>query len=428
VAAARYLELAGRPQEAERLLRQALGNGTPDPDVQEGLLDFYQRNASPLGVAAVSRLMLKRGQSRPAIAAPALIELGRWREAAPLLQALGPRIAGQNIFLNDLVDLPELAGRLEEIRAEAKSGDPGAQLRLAEATRRLGDLKGSLPWYRKALAEPGVLEEAFGVGAQFRPRFLMVGPPRTGTTLLRRLFELHPQIAAPSGELFFFSSRTGERAGSNRQRAPLSWYLEAFKAAAEKKPDARIIGEKTPHYFSTSDEQMAFLSLLLPDVKIIATLRDPVVRAWSEIKVQRRVTEAEIVASLSDGGRPNWLAEILDAGRYAAHLKRWLTHVRPEQILLIDSDALESQVVEEAGRIFRWLGVRELGRRQVSELQQSWDNRTESFAPSAQVEALLRRSYEGEAWTAQDVGRAAGLGDPSDAPAAKPARRRAAAK
>ena len=165
------------------------------------------------------------------------------------------------------------------------------------------------------------------------------------------------------------------------------------------------MGEKTPHYFSTSDDQMAFASLLLPQVKIIATLRDPVVRAWSEIKVQRRATEAEIVAALSAGGRPNWLAEILDAGCYTAHLKRWLKHVTPDRLLLVDSDALESQVVEEAGRIFRWLGVKDLPRTQVTALQQGWNNRTESFSPSAQVEALLRGVYAGEPWTAAAVGR-----------------------
>ena len=422
-AAARYLELSGRAAEAERLLRQGLGNGTPDPDVREGLLEFYQRNASPLGVAAASRLMGKRGQSRPAVAAPALIELGRYREAAPLLNTLAPRIAGQDTFLNDLVDLPETAGRLETLKAEAKEGDAAQRLRLAEALRRLGGLREALPWYRRALAEPGVLEAETGVGAEFRPRFLMVGPPRTGTTLLRRLFDLHPQIETPSGELFFFSSRTGERAGSNRQRAPLAWYLEAFRDAAEKKPDAKVIGEKTPHYFSTSDDQMAFASLLLPGVKVIATLRDPVVRAWSEIKVQRRVTEAEIVAALSEGGRPNWLAEILDAGRYVSHLKRWLKHVEPGQLLLIDSDALETNVVEEAGRIFRWLGVKELSGKQITGLQQGWNNRTESFTASAQVEALLRRSYEGQPWMAAEVGRALGLAEGVERPMTGPTRR-----
>ena len=407
-AAARYLELAGRAAEAEALLRQGLGNGTPDPDVQEGLLDFYQRNGSPQGVAAVSRLMMKRGQSRPAITAPALVELGRWREAEPLLKTLSARVAGQDNFVNDLTDLPSLAGELEMLEAAAEGGGSGAELRFAEALRRLGRLSEALPWYRRALADPDVLEAEIGVGAEARPQFLMVGPPRTGTTLLRRLFDLHPKIAAPSGELFFFSNRTGQRAGSNRQRAPLSWYLGAFKAAAERKPEARLIGEKTPHYFSTSDEQMAFASLLLPNVKIIATLRDPVVRAWSEIKVQRRVTEAEIVAALSEGARPNWLAEIIDAGRYAAHLKGWLTHVTPDRLLLVDCDALETNVAEEAGRIFRWLGVRELGRRQVEGLQQGWNNRTESFSPSAGVEALLRNAYASEPWSAAEVGRALG--------------------
>ncbi len=90
----------------------------------------------------------------------------------------------------------------------------------------------------------------------------------------------------------------------------------------------------------------------------------------------------------------------------------------------MDSDALETNVVDEAARIFRWLGVRELGRRQVSELQQGWNNRTESFSPSAQVEALLRKSYEGEAWTAAEVGRSVGL-DQAPPPVRAPRRARA---
>lgn len=430
-AAARYLELSGQAGDAERLLRQGLGNGTPAPDVQEGLLGFYQRNGSPLGVAATSRLMLKRGQSRPAIAAPALVELGRYRDAEPLLRSLGARLAGQDTFLADLLDIPGLAGELPELRAaaDADADDGAVQLRLAEALRRLGRLPEALDAYRRALAQPGVLEVEYGVEDRHRPRFLMVGPPRTGTTLLRRLFDLHPQIAAPSGELFFFSNRSGQRAGSNRQRAPLRWYLEAFKAAAEAKPEARLFGEKTPHYFSMPDEQMAFASLLMPDVKIIATLRDPVVRAWSEIKVQRRTTEAEIVAALSKEARPGWFDEIIDAGRYVAHLKRWLNHVSPDRILLIDADALETNVVEEAQRLFRFLGVRELSQRQVTALQRGWDNRTESFAASPAIAELLRRSYADEPWRARDVRQALGLGEgTAKAPApARPSRRRAAA-
>ena len=72
--------------------------------------------------------------------------------------------------------------------------------------------------------------------------------------------------------------------------------------------------------------------------------------------------------------------------------------------------------------------MRELGQKQVVGLQQGWNNRTESFSPSAQVEALLRRSYEGQPWTAADVGRALGLGEVVDLPAPKPPRRKSAAK
>ena len=89
-------------------------------------------------------------------------------------------------------------------------------------------------------------------------------------------------------------------------------------------------------------------------------------------------------------------------------------------------------MVEEAGRIFRWLGVKDLPRKQVTALQQGWNNRTESFSTSARVEALLRQSYESEPWTAAEVGRAIDLGEGArpavKTPARAASRRRAAVK
>jgi len=96
---------------------------------------------------------------------------------------------------------------------------------------------------------------------------------------------------------------------------------------------------------------------------------------------------------------------------------------------LIDADALETNVVEEAQRLFRFLGVRELSQRQVTALQKGWDNRTESFAPSPAIAELLRRSYADEPWRAKDVRQALGLDEETaKTPApARPSRRKAAA-
>ena len=424
-AAARYLELSGDLQAAEACLRLGLKANPGDQSALEALLKFYQGRGLYRKAAAVGRLMQRHGVNRAALMAPMLAELGLYRRAAPLLKSLGARV-GPESFLSDLVDLPQVAEQLPALQAAARGprAQPEARFRLAEALRRLGRLKDALPHYRAALAEPGLLEAMTGVSPACHPRYMVVGPPRTGTTLLRRLFDLHPRIGAPPGELFFFSDRLGERAGSNRRRAPLQWYLEVFRDVASRKPEAELLGEKTPHYFSMAEDEIAFAGLLFPELKVIVTLRDPVVRAWSEIKVQRRMGDAGVVAALSPGRYPNWLAEILEAGRYVRHLRRWLAHLPQDRILLVDSEALETGIEAEAKRIFGWLGVEALPGDQVRALQQGWDNRTENFARSEELAALLRRFYGDEPWRAADVARALST---AAAPARAP-RRRAGAR
>ena len=404
-AAARYLELAGEIDQAEQLLREGLSAGAPDEATQTALLEFYQRCHRPAGVAAVSRLMRREGLARPAITAPALVELGRYQQAAPLLRSLAAR-ATPDSFLSDLLDLPALADSLGALRTAARDdGSPAAQLQLAEALRRLGHLDEALDVYARALDAAGSLSSLMGVEERSLPQFMIVGPPRTGTTLLRRLLDLHPAIGLPSGEPSFFSSRSGERSGSNRRRAPLAWYLGVFQTLAARKSDATVLGEKSPHYFSMADTEMAFARLLFPKLRIVATLRDPVERAWSEIKVQGRMDEAAIIAALNHGRYPNWFAEVLDAGRYQDHLKRWTRHFPLGQIHLIDADELETDVARQADRLFRWLGLGASPREEILALQRGWNNRTPAFAQSGDIVALLRAAYADQPWRAADLTR-----------------------
>ncbi len=370
------------------------------------------------------------GRNRRAITAPALVELRRYRQAAPLLNVLAPKTAPES-FLWDLLDLPALAAALGDLRAAARDdGSPDAHFRLAEALRRLDHLDEALESYGRALAEPGALAALTGVEERCQPGFLVVGPPRTGTTLLRRVLDLHPDIAMPSGEPSFFSSRSGERSGSNRRRAPLSWYLAIFRTLAERKPEAVILGEKSPHYFSTDDTTMAFARLLFPNLKIVVTLRDPVERAWSEIKVQGRMDEAAVIAALNRGRYPNWFGELLDAGHYLNHLERWSRHFPREQMLLIDAEVLETEVAPQAKRLFEWLGRSPAPRQDVLDLQRTWNNRTPAFARDDKTVELLRTVYAGEVWAAADLARI--LDGSSDRPvpvaARTPPRTRAARK
>lgn len=112
------------------------------------------------------------------------------------------------------------------------------------------------------------------------PDFIIVGVQKAATTWLEDQLRADPRVFTPGEELHFFD-RT-----SNYVRGP-SWYAKHFEKAVE----GQIIGEKTPDYFWTNcagfahleQNKMARIREVLPNVKIIVILREPIQRfisAW----------------------------------------------------------------------------------------------------------------------------------------------------
>lgn len=124
-----------------------------------------------------------------------------------------------------------------------------------------------------------------------RPKFFIIGYPRSGTTLLARLLRLHPQVHCSwqghfaSGEgdwislwarsdLMAWLGRPSNRWSSGEEMAPAviraaaDWILE--REAAEQ--NAHWVGDKTP--MARGDRAVARLALLYPDAHLIAIVRD----------------------------------------------------------------------------------------------------------------------------------------------------------
>ena len=100
------------------------------------------------------------------------------------------------------------------------------------------------------------------------PDFLGVGVQKGGTTTLQKLLEQHPGAFLPAAkELHYFSLHyaRGE-----------SWYRQQFAAAS---PGQRN-GEITPYYLFHPEASKRIQSLL-PQVRLVVLLRDPVQRTLS---------------------------------------------------------------------------------------------------------------------------------------------------
>ena len=120
-----------------------------------------------------------------------------------------------------------------------------------------------------------------------RPDFLVISPPKTGSTWLADNLRRHPQLFVPAiKEVKYFSSLY--------QWLDYGWYCDHFNGAGP-----RQAGEASPSYASLPLADIRNIRRLLPDVKLVFLMREPVARAWSHAKHNRRYREANF-ADASD--------------------------------------------------------------------------------------------------------------------------------
>jgi hypothetical protein len=109
----------------------------------------------------------------------------------------------------------------------------------------------------------------------FRPTFVGIGSMRCGSTWLYEVLKCHPDIQmSHCKEMdFFFMPQMLEH--------DLAWYAAHFKPenGGEPKP---VRGEISPRYARLKAWHVKQIAELLPDLRIILTLRHPIERAWSQ--------------------------------------------------------------------------------------------------------------------------------------------------
>ena len=186
------------------------------------------------------------------------------------------------------------------------------------------------------------------------PDFVVIGAQKAGTSSLYGQLSAHPSVVpAVRKEVHFF----------DRAPAPLGHYRAWFpRRAVLDRLTARtgqgITGEATPFYLC-HPAVPARMRAVLPDVRLIAVLRDPVARAISgyhhavRVGDETRSIEVALDPSAVDEPAPEPDAAWYDApdcplrlhgylarGRYAEQLERWFAVYPREQVLVIDSVAL----------------------------------------------------------------------------------------
>uniref|UniRef100_A0A8C9TLM7 [heparan sulfate]-glucosamine N-sulfotransferase n=1 Tax=Scleropages formosus TaxID=113540 RepID=A0A8C9TLM7_SCLFO len=194
------------------------------------------------------------------------------------------------------------------------------------------------------------------------PKFLVVGPQKTGTTALHYFLTLHPAIASsfPSQltfeEVQFFS-------GSNYHRG-IDWYMEFFPLPSNASTD--FLFEKSAAYFD-SEIAPRRVAALLPKAKILTMLINPADRAYSWYQHQKAHQDPAAlnhtfhqVVTAGPSSPPELRAlqrSSLVPGAYATHLERWLRHFQHSQIMIVDGSLFRLNPALVMDGIQRFLGV-----------------------------------------------------------------------
>ena len=277
------------------------------------------------------------------------------------------------------------------------------------------------------------------------PSFLIIGAQRAGTTSLFRYLLRHPDVAGPSGgdsavwwvkETHFFDEKFSKGVDWYRSFFPLASTRERHRKHGN---DLRA-GEATPYYMF-HPAVPARVAATIPDVRLIALLRDPVERAYSHYQMMSRTGREKLGFEEALAAEPERLAGVEEAlmaneevllpsgsrahhqhrhrayfarGLYADQLERWLEHFPREQLLVLKAEDMLAEPAGMYAEVLAFLGLREWtlddfpehNKKPYSAIDSGTRERLEErFAePNARLAKLLGRDF---GWDSRMPGHAA---------------------
>jgi hypothetical protein len=185
------------------------------------------------------------------------------------------------------------------------------------------------------------------------PTFLIIGAQKSATRWLRANLGQHPAIYAAPSELEFFNN------DDHYERQGVDWYRAQFGGWK----DEAIVGEATPGYmmWRHQPEIMARrVRKVVPDVRLIAILRNPVDRAYSAMvhhqKRERLPADASLLDLVHRTPPEDDFLGLIAGGWYAASLRPYI-RLFGEQLLVLLHDETESDATGVYARSLTHVGA-----------------------------------------------------------------------
>jgi len=199
------------------------------------------------------------------------------------------------------------------------------------------------------------------------PNFIIVGGMKCGTTTLHWLLNQHKDVFIPGSAEeephfftiddieqnpdFFLKSKKGWECLDFEKNFNqyLKWYLNFFKAAK----NGQIIGEDCVSYLS-SKKAAARISSIIPNVKLIFILRNPVERTYSQywhwVKTNRATDTFENTLQFSPG-------HLIQRSLYREHIELFLRHFKQKQMKFIIFESFVNDIQNTLNEVCEFLEI-----------------------------------------------------------------------
>jgi Sulfotransferase family len=204
------------------------------------------------------------------------------------------------------------------------------------------------------------------------PDFLVIGAPKAGSTAVHKALVQHPELflSNPKEPKFFLTD--GQRPGRDSHRGPGDahsaqnwvWRRDRYERLFDDAPQGVLRGESTPFYLWDRAAHLR-IRALIPDVKMIAIIRDPIDRAysnWTHLWSDGLETEPDFGTACeleprrtARGYAPFW--RYLELGRYGEQLEHLFSVFPHEQVHVLRYRQLVDDPEHMLDAITSFLGV-----------------------------------------------------------------------
>ncbi len=171
----------------------------------------------------------------------------------------------------------------------------------------------------------------------FLPSFLIIGPPRTGSSWLHEVLKERTLLPKITKETRFFDTHF--------QRG-MDWYRSHFPKGN------RPIGEVAPTYFA-SPEARERIASVLPHARVVCVFRNPVERILSLYRLKRAYGMIPWSFEQAIVHDP----ELMESSRYATNLRAWQRTLGRDRVLPTVYDDLRDEPQAYLDSVVDFIGV-----------------------------------------------------------------------